>query len=414
MARRILHVDFNCFFAAVECLHDPSIRSYPVAVTGDPERRHGIVLAKNELAKKFGVKTGEAIWQARQKCPNLHCVAPHYDSYVRFSGLGRSIYHEYSDRIEAFGLDENWVDVTGSTETIADAAKVAEEIRHRVREELGITVSIGVAENKVFAKLGSDLKKPDAVSVISSENYREVAWQLPVEDLLMVGCATKVRLNELGITTIGELATCNPAILQARLGKNGLTLHRFANGLDASPVAFYGEEPPVKSIGNGVTAPRDLVNDTDVRLTLLMLCESVAERLRSHGFRATTVSIAVRDCGLYSFTRQKKLAHPTFLTEELLETAMLLFAEHYTWRCPIRSLTISACDLVSVHVPLQIDLFQEEWKRQRRERAEQTVDALRARFGHQAVLRGRLLSDAAIGLMNPKEEHTVHPVGYRI
>ncbi len=413
MGRRILHIDFNCFYASVECFHRPEIRAFPVAVTGDPEKRHGIILAKNELAKKFGVKTGEAIWQAKSKCPNLLCVAPHFDQYLRFSKLGKALYHEYSDLIEPFGLDENWVDVTGRTSNFQEAEAMAQEIRLRVHDELGITVSVGVADNKIFAKLGSDIKKPDAVTVVSPENYREVAWRLPVEDLLFVGRATQKRLNRFGITTIGELANTEPSFLHAQFGKVGETLHQFANGRDTSPVQPYGAETPVKSIGNGVTAPRDLVNDADVQLTFLMLSESVAARLRANGFRARTVSIAVRDCGLFSFTRQKKLEYPTDLTEELLTSCMQLFRANYTWQAPIRSLTVCACDLVPAELPMQLSLFGEEERRARKEQAERAVDDIRKRFGYHAILRGRLMTDDQIGVMNPREEHTVHPVGYR-
>ena len=413
MGRRILHIDFNGFFAAVECFYDPSIRAFPVAVTGDPEKRHGIVLAKNQSAKKFGVKTGEAIWQAKEKCPNLVCVAPHYDRYVRFSNLGRELYHEYSDLVEPFGLDENWVDVTGRTRDFSEAIDLANEIRLRVREEIGITVSVGVADNKIFAKLGSDLKKPDAVSAVLPENYRDVAWKLPVGDLLMVGPSTKKRLNLLGIMTIGDLAAADPAFLQSQFGKPGLTLHRFANGQDRSPVLPFGFELPVKSVGNGITAPRDLVCNDDVRLTLLMLCESVSRRLREHGFRANVVSLAVRDCGLFSFSRQKRLKCPSFLTDEILSAAMDLFTANYGWQKPIRSLTVCASDLLPLDRPVQLSLLGEEEQRMRRETAERAIDGIRSRFGYRSVLRGRLLTDRQIGVMNPREEHVSHPVGYR-
>lgn len=413
MGRRILHIDFNGFFAAVECFYNPSIRMSPVAVTGDPKKRHGIVLAKNQLAKNFGVRTGEAIWEAKAKCPNLVCVAPHYDRYVCFSKLGRDLYHEYSDLVEPFGLDENWVDVTGSTADFSQAIELANKIRIRVREEIGITVSIGVADNKIFAKLGSDLKKPDAVSAVLPSNYREAAWKLPVGDLLMVGPSTRKRLKQFGITTIGDLATADPAFLQAQLGKAGLTLYRFANGMDDSPVLPYGFETPVKSIGNGITAPRDLVNNEDVHLTLLMLSESVSRRLREHGFRAGVVLLAVRDCGLFSFSRQKRLKSPSFLTDEILDAAMELFLTNYSWPKPIRSLTVCATGLIPLERPVQMDLLDEERNRMRRETAERAVDGIRNRFGYQSVLRGRLLTDRQIGVMNPREEHVSYPVGYR-
>ena len=413
MSRRILHIDFNGFFAAVECFYDPSIRNDPVAVTGDPEKRHGIILAKNQAAKKFGVRTGEAIWEAKQKCPNLVCVAPHYDRYVYFSKLGRELYHEYSDLVEPFGLDENWVDVTGSTDSFRDAIDLANEIRMRVYDEIGITVSIGVSDNKIFAKLGSDLKKPNAVSAVLPDNYRQVAWRLPVEDLLMVGPATKRRLNLYGIMTIGDLACSDPDFLQAQLGKAGPMLHSFANGQDRSPVLPYGYEVPVKSVGNGITAPRDLVSNEDVRLTLLMLSESVSRRLREHGFRANVVSLAVRDCGLFSFSRQKHLKSPSFLTDEILEAAMELFTANYSWQKPIRSLTVCATDLLPLDRPVQLSLLEEEARRMRREDAERAIDGIRSRFGYHSVLRGRLLTDRQIGIMNPRDEHVSYPVGYR-
>ena len=413
MGRRILHIDFNGFFASVECFFHPEIRPFPVAVTGDPEKRHGIVLAKNQLAKKFGVKTGEAIWEAKQKCPNLVCVSPHYDQYVRFSNLGRELYHEYSDLIEPFGLDENWVDVTGRTRDFTEAIDLANEIRERVHAEIGITVSVGVADNKIFAKLGSDLKKPDAVSAVLPDNYRDVAWKLPVGDLLMVGPATQKRLDQYGILTIGDLAQTDPSFLYAQFGKAGLTLYRFANGEDTSPVLPYGYETPVKSVGNGITAPRDLVNNDDVRLTLLMLSESVSRRLREHGFRANVVSLSVRDCGLFSFTRQKHLRAPSNLTDEILDAAMELFVHHYDWQRPIRSLTVCTSELWPVDRPVQLNLFGEEEHRKRLETAERAIDGIRNRFGYHSVLRGRLLTDSAIGVMNPREEHVSHPVGYR-
>ncbi len=413
MGRRILHVDFNSFYASVECLHHPELRELPVAVAGDPKNRHGIILAKNERAKKCGVKTGEAIWISREKCPDLVTVPPHFEDYIRFSRLGRELYGEYSSRVESFGLDENWVEVTGRTRDFQDAAELAEVIRRRVKEELGITVSIGAADNKIFAKLGSDYKKPDAVTVITPENYQRIVWPLPVYELLYVGPATTRKLEKFGILTIGDIARAEPCVMQSILGKNGLTLHCFANGQDRSPVLFSDERVPVKSIGNGVTTPRDLTCDDDVKLTLMMLCESVAERLRDQGFRARTVQLSIRDVGLYSFVRQKKLAYPSNLTGELLAAGMELFRAHYTWQTPVRSLSVTACDLALTTEPQQLSLFGDEQKRLRREQAEYAVDGLRQRFGHHAVLRGRMLTDERIGSMDPKAEHVIYPGGHK-
>lgn len=297
MSRRILHADFNSFYASVACFLDPALRPHPVAVAGNPEARHGIILAKNELAKKFGVRTGEPIWQAKQKCPLLVTVKPDFAVYQKFSSIGRAIYGEYSDRVEAFGLDENWIDVSGSAGTIEEARRLAETIRLRIRGELGITVSIGVADNKVFAKLGSDMKKPDAITVIPPENYQKVVWPLPAGDLLYVGRATQAKLLKYGILTIGDLANTPEPFLRAQLGKCGTMLHAFANGLDAAPVLRTVDESPVKSVGNGITTPRDLVNDDDVYLTICMLAESVSARLREQGLRARTAHLSVRDTG---------------------------------------------------------------------------------------------------------------------
>lgn len=413
MERRILHADFNGFYASVECLLHPELRESPVAVAGDPESRHGIILAKNEYAKKFKIKTGEAIWQARQKCPNLVVVKPTFGEYLKFSKLGRQIYSEYSDRVEAFGLDENWIDLTASTDDFEEAERIAEEIRFRIKDELGITVSIGLANNKIFAKLGSDMKKPDALTVITPDNYRDLVWNLPASDLLYVGRSTGAKLFQRGIVTIGDIAQTDPKLLKSWLGKGGLMLHSFANGLDSSEVMHTVDSNPIKSVGNGVTAPRDLVDNDDVRLTFMMLCESVSARLRNSGFRARTVQICVRDCELYWFVRQKKLDNPSFLTDELLKGAMELFMANYDWYRPIRSLTIAGCDLIPLDAPEQLTLFNDAQMRERRERAEYTIDGIRGRFGYNSVLRALMLTDKRIGLMNPKEEHIIFPVGYR-
>jgi len=412
MDRRILHVDFNSFYASVACFLDPALRPHPVAVAGDPEARHGIILAKNELAKKFGVKTGEAIWQAKKKCPLLVTVKPEFETYQKFSELGRKIYGEYSDRVEAFGLDENWVDVSGTTETIEDARRLAETIRRRVNEELGITVSIGVATNKVFSKLGSDIKKPDAVTVVSPDNFKKVAWPLPAGDLLYVGRATQKKLGRYGIFTIGDLANASAPFLKAQLGKCGLMLHAFANGLDAAPVLHTVDQPAVKSVGNGVTTPRDLVCDEDVYLTIYMLTESVAARLREHGMRARTAQLSVRDTELSTFVRQTRLDRPSNITSEISHACMRLFAANYTWQTPIRSLTVTAADLVPYADPEQLTLFDDETSRRRAEDAEQAVDDIRRRFGYRAIGRAIFLKDTSIGLLAPKEDHTIHPVGY--
>ena len=413
MERRSLHADFNGFYASVACLMDPALRGKPVAVAGDPAARHGIILAKNETAKRFGVKTGEAIWQARRKCPALVTVKPDFPAYQRFSRLGREIYAEYSDRVEAFGLDENWIDVTAITNDFTDARRIADEIRLRVREELGITVSIGVAPNKVFAKLGSDMKKPDAVTLITPQNYREKVWPLPASDLLYIGRATAEKLRRMGVDTIGELAAMPASLLRSHFGKVGLMLHDFANGRDSVPVERMDAQREAKSIGNGVTTPRDLTCEQDVYLTITMLCESVAARLRANGQRARTVHLSVRDAGLFSFTRQAKLEKPSNLTMELATLAMALFRANYHWQTPVRSLSVGTSELIGPNTPAQLSLFSDEAARDRLARAEAAVDDIRRRFGYHSIGRAIFLTDTDIGGLNPREENTIHPSGWR-
>ena len=316
--RTVLHVDCNAFYASVECLYHPELRTRPVAVGGEAEKRHGIILAKNQQAKICGVTTGEALWQARQKCPDLVILPPDYGKYIRFSRLCREIYGDYSPQVESFGLDECWLDVTGTPRLAALGPRLlAEEIRERVKEELGITVSVGVSYNKIFAKLGSDYRKPDAVTVFGRESMREKIWPIDVAELLYVGRATERKLRAFGVSTIGELALTPVEWLQGWFGKWGLMLHCFANGLDSSPVARTGEESIIKSIGNSTTTPRDLTCEQDADIIFWMLCESVAARLREGGFRCRTVQISLRTNELFCFERQMKLPEPTCLAAEL-------------------------------------------------------------------------------------------------
>lgn len=411
MGRAILHIDMNSCYASIECLHHPEIRHLPVAVGGDVEARHGIILAKNELAKRAGVKTGEALWQAKQKCPDLVIVPPHYQLYLRFSRMARAIYAEYTDLIEPFGLDEAWIDVTGSG-VFGDAVEIAETIRNRVKFELGITVSIGVSFNKIFAKLGSDYKKPDADTVFGKDDYREKVWPLPVEELLYVGPATTRKLRARCIRTIGDLAQTDPSLLHSWLGKMGYVLHAFANGNDPSPVAPLGEEAIIKSIGNSTTTPRDLTCEEDVNIIFYVLAESVAARMRENGFRAKTVQISLRDTDLFSFERQCKLESPSCLASELHDAGMRLLRDHYRFRKPLRSVGIRGMDLVPIQTAMQLNFFEDPVRREKRKQLEVAVDELRRRFGHAAVSRAVTMCDPSLGTINPKDDHTIHPVGY--
>ena len=412
--RSILHVDMNNFYASVECLYRPEIRNFPVAVAGDPLNRHGIILAKNMIAKKLGVTTGEAIWEAKLKAPGLVLVPPDYKKYLRFSRMAREIYYEYSDQVEAFGLDENWIDLTHSLQYLhSDPVSIANTIRQRVKEELGVTVSVGVSFNKIFAKLGSDMKKPDATTVIPYEHFREIVWPLPVSDLLYVGKATAKKLELIAINTIGDLARTDVAILKRRLGKWGEILWLFANGQDTSPVRKISESEQIKSIGNGTTCPRDLKTEQDVRLVFTVLAESVAARLRDCCVKCQGVQIYLRDNDLFTISRQKKMEFPCCTSTPILETAMELFRQHYRWHKPLRGVNLSAIYLVTANKHMQLSLFDDTAEQLLiQEQIEKTVDTLRYRFGHNAIMRASALLDKKLTGFNPKEDHTIHPYSY--
>ena len=307
MKRTILHSDMNCCYASIEHLYHPELTGKPLAVGGDPEARHGIVLTADYLAKKHGVKTGMAIWQAKQVCPELNFISPRMDLYLRFSRMAHEIYGEYTDLQEPYGVDESWLDVTASSTIQGDGYRIAQEISNRMKSELGITVSIGVSFNKIFAKLGSDYKKPDAITTMYEDEFKSKAWALPASDLLYVGRSTAQKLTRLGIHTIGDLARTEEYLLESQLGKMGGILWAFANGFDDSPVKKENTHAPVKSIGNSTTTPRDLENNEDVKIVLYILAESVAARLRENGFKCRVVEISVRDNELLSFTRQHKI-----------------------------------------------------------------------------------------------------------
>ena len=411
MGRHILHVDQNCFYASVEMQRHPELRNKPLAVCGSQEDRHGIVLTANYLAKPRGVKTGMAIWQAQQHCPDLIVLPPDMKEYVRFSRMAREIYEDYTDQVEPFGLDESWLDVTGSVGLYGNAMDIAEKISNRIKFELGITASIGVSDNKITAKLGSDYRKPDAITRIEPDNYREIVYPLPVEDLLYVGPATKEKLGRVGIRTIGALAEAPVDFLQRRLGKMGVVLHTFANGRDISPVQNTEHIQAVKSVGNSATTPRDLVNDQDIQLMLMLLAESVCCRMRELASKCTVVEVSVRDTELHSFCRQRKLPNASCSSAELSQVAFELFTANYHWEKPVRSIAIRGADLIEASDCVQLSLYQDDRKREKWERIDVAVDELRQRYGYMSVQRAILKLDPLLGQINPKDDHTVHPVG---
>lgn len=388
-----MHSDLNNFYASVECLNNPKLRNKFVAVCGSQEERHGIVLAKNQRAKMMGVQTGEAIWQAKQKCPDLVIVPPNFDEYLKYSRLVREVYYQYTDLIEPFGMDECWLDVTGSTGLFGDGSQIAHKIRECVKKEIGLTVSVGVSFNKIFAKLGSDIKKPDAVTCIEKDSFKERVWNLPASNLLGVGRATAARLGKYNIKTIGELANTNPKYLKNWFGVNGVKLWRYANGFDDSRVAPFDYKSPIKSIGHGITCVADLVNDYEVWRVMLELTQDISRKLRANELLAGGVSIAVKDNTLFYKEYQCKMNIPTHSTMEIAKEAFKLFQKNYNWQNHIRAVTVRVIQLMSKHIPRQISLFSDETTRDKTEKIESAMEKIRERFGKHAVTYACLLGD---------------------
>ena len=393
MAERvILHCDLNSFFASVELLDKPALWEVPVAVCGDPKSRHGIILAKNEPAKKMGVKTAETLWQARKKCPALVLLPPHHRLYEEYSRRVNEIYDRFTDLVEPFGIDESWLDVTGSLHLFGgDGKALADRIRATIREETGLTVSVGVSFNKVFAKLGSDMKKPDATTVIPVEGWQSMVWPLPLGDMLFAGHTATETLRKYGVETVGQLAACDPALPEQLLGKMGLQLWQYANGMDKSPVKPRHAAEPVKSVGNGTTFPQNLVRWEQLRAGLLPLCDSVATRLRQQGLYAGGVSLSIKDASFKTVSRQIRLDAPTHLMRDIHRTAMQLAGQLWKPPTPVRAMTVTA-----LYVTEDGDAFRQldllggaaQERSQRQEKLEGTMDAIRRKYGRGAIAFG--------------------------
>lgn len=395
MDRVILHCDCNAFYASVETVLDPSLKAGPMAVCGDPESRHGIILAKNEAAKAFDIRTAETVWQAKRKCPQLRLVAPHREEYLRFSRAANEIYQQYTDLVDPFGIDESFLDVTGSCHLFGTGPQIADELRRRMREELGLTISVGVSWNRAFAKLGSDYRKPDATTVISRENYQDIVWPLSVSALLYVGRGAGEKLRRLGITTIGELAACDRAALRAQMGRLGELISVYARGEDKEPVHSFYEQQPVKSVGKGCTFAHDLIHPEEVRWQVTALCDHIGQRLRRKQMKFQTVQVTLRDPEFHNISRQETLEVATDSTRILTERAMGLIFKHWKAGRPLRMITVTAAGLTSREtVCEQMSLFDTEAaaRRRRQETIDYTMDTLRGRFGSRAVCYGRTLS----------------------
>ncbi len=394
--RLILHCDCNCFFASVEMVAHPEYRSVPMAVCGSRADRHGIVLAKNELAKKAGITTGEVIWQAKKKCPSLVIAEPHYDLYEEYSAEANRIFSEYTDMIEPFGIDESWLDVTGSTRLFGSGKKIADEIRNRMRNELGITSSVGVSFNKTFAKLGSDYKKPDATTVITPDNYKQILFPLPIGDMLYIGRHTVPRMKLLGINTIGDLASSDEDMLVSQFGKMGKTMYDLCSGRDVSPVISV--PPKAKSYSNGMTFVRDLEGERDYRAAVTYLVEKVSARMRRDGAKCRVVGVAVRDTLLNVSVRNKKINSATSATELLINEFWSLLVSNWDISKAARSITLLCSSIENVYPSEQIKFFysSEETKRMKAESLDNSVDKLRERYGKGIISRGCIMNGVVI------------------
>ena len=394
--RHILHCDCNCFYASVEMQEHPELRGKSIAVCGDPEARHGIVLTASYPAKRMGVKTGMPIWEAKQHCRDLIIVPASYGKYQKYSSYVREIFRDYTDQVESFGLDEAWLDITGSLGLFGDPVKIAKEISDRIKRELGITVSIGVSFNKIFAKLGSDMKKPDAITEIQKDEFKEKIWPLPASDLLFVGRATTAKLAQYGITTIGGIANADPMMLKRLLGVNGLGLWRSASGLDDTPVMHKDFVSPMKSIGHGITCTADLENEDEVWKVMLELSQDIGHRLRVHKLKATGVQISIRsnDLGYRQFQAPLSLAsqNPTIIAKK----AFQIFQDNYRWTVPVRAVTVRAINLKPKSEPEQLDLFTDIGHLDRLDRLDDCIEEIRRRFGKKAIFQACLLGDLKI------------------
>lgn len=402
--RVILHCDCNSFFASVETALNPEYKNVPMAVCGSVDDRHGIVLAKNELAKKYDIKTAETVYSAKKKCPSLVIAKPHHEEYVKYSKLANQIYLKYTDMVEPFGIDESWLDVTASG-IFGTGEQIAEKIRSEIKRELGITVSIGVSFNKVFAKLGSDYKKPDAVTVISRQNFKDIVYPLSVSDLLFVGRKTAEALKSMGIRTIGDLAESSPAMLEMRFGKAGVMLSKYARGEDDSPV--NPNEEDAKSVGNGFTFRHDLVGREECRVGIDFLSEEIGTRLRRRGMKCSTVQLSIKDEYLRTIQRQKPISPPSNISSEIADVAYRILCEEWSESKPIRMITVTAQNLVKAEaVAQQIDFFgaADEKKREKSGKRECAVDEIRKKYGTTSIMRASVFG-SDIGVYTKEEEN---------
>lgn len=406
--RTILHCDMNGFYASVELLDYPQYKNIPMAVCGDPKSRHGIILAKNEPAKKFGIKTAETIWQAKKKCPSLVCVPPHHDKYSKYSKMINEIYLRYTDMVEPFSIDKSWLDVSASLTLFGSGKEIADQIRETVKKELGLTLSAGVSFNKIFAKMGSEYKKPDATTVITRENYKKIIWPMDISEMFFVGKATADKLKTAGIHTIGDLANTSRPLLVSMLGKHGGMLYDYANGLDEEPVSLYSDREKIKSVGHGMTFTRNITGNEDIKAALSGLCDKVASRLRRNKMRAWGVKVDIKDPDFNVVSKQKQLDAAINTAEDIIIASYELITSFWPLDRPIRLLTVTAINLVDENEAQQLSFFDTEntQRRQRAESVERTLDMIRDKYGSSSIGFGRTVNnDIGIKYKESNKEH---------
>ncbi|MBQ9121691.1 MAG: DNA polymerase IV [Clostridia bacterium] len=412
MDRVILHCDCNGYYASVEELLNPKLKQVPMAVAGDPKCRHGVIVAKNALAKKFGVQTGDNVYTARQKCRDIVFVTPHHDLYYQISKKVNAIYLDYTDLVDPFGIDESFLDLTPTMHLFRGKTPkdIADEIRDRVRNEIGITVSVGVSFCRVFAKVGSDYEKPDATTVIMREDVERIAHPLPVSAMLYAGRKSTEKLEMLGITTIGALARADKDLIVRFLGAPGEQLWRYANSLDDEPVRSYYTPREVKSVGRGMTFRRDIYGEDEVRCAVFALADPVCASLRHEGKLAGGVSVQVKDPNFKSRSKQILLKKPTHLQKEVAETAYELMVKNWNINLPIRSITVTCIDLCDEATPnSQMTMFDEaDEKRERQEKIEDAMAGIRAKMGRSAIRFGYYRNEE-IGVGDGKPHHGDEP-----
>ncbi len=412
MDKWILHIDINHCYAQIEEMKNPALKKIPMAVGGKESNRHGIILAKNLVARKYKIKTGEPIRDALKKCPGLKIIHPEFGDYQYYTTKVKDIYHEYTDQVESYGLDEAWLDITDSLKLFGDPIDIAKQIQRRIKMEIGLTVSVGISFNKIFAKMGSDMFKPYGLVHISKDNFKEIVWPLDIGELFYVGQATKAKLNQVYITKIGQLARCSKDYIKSLLGKMGEVLWLFANGFDMSDVMLATSKTIVKSVGNGVTAIKDLSTLDQLRSVLLVLCDSVASRLKDQNLKGFVVTLSLRDKELHSFTRQKKREQATNLCQEIMATIDDLLAKNRDESASYRSVGVRVSDLIDDNRRYQLSLFEDVNSQIDMYNLETAIDSLRAKYGYYSISRGLVKAQSFLTDFNPKGDHTIAPKGY--